>query len=217
MTATYLSNDSTTSIRPLPDPPTISILLVGDAEVGLQLLRMADNQLTFFVPRRISKGIPGLVSKDFTLLRDLDQPFVYDIRRYNRLYRFEFSDTASPDNYTLLQPDIIVLCYDISDQETLENASDRWAKIVHGTYLADRELPVLMLGLKRDLRDLQTDKTVYPQHGLRVAQELRCDRYMECSATTGELVQEVFEDIAKTAALTQTDSKGLSEGACSVM
>ena len=28
---------------------------------------------------------------------------------------------------------------------------------------------------------------------------MRCDRYAECSATTGELVKEVFEDIAQMA------------------
>ncbi|KAI9807168.1 MAG: hypothetical protein M1825_005886 [Sarcosagium campestre] len=169
------------------DPPEISILLVGDPEVGKT-----------------------------TFLSDLDQPFIYDIRYYNREFRFEFSDTAAPDNYTLLRPNVVVLCFDISNKETLENAKDRWAQVIHSTYLLDRELPVLMLGLKRDLRDLQDDKTVYPNQALAVAQGLRCDKYMECSARSGELVKEVFEDISKTAVLTTTDGGGLSEGACVV-
>jgi Ras homolog gene family, member A len=47
---------------------------------------------------------------------------------------------------------------------------------------------------------------------------MRCDRYAECSALTGELMQEVFEDIARVAALTTTDKGGLSEGpTCSLM
>jgi Ras family protein A len=41
---------------------------------------------------------------------------------------------------------------------------------------------------------------------------------MECSAVTGELVREVFEDICRTAALSIGEgNKGLSEGGCIVM
>jgi len=40
---------------------------------------------------------------------------------------------------------------------------------------------------------------------------------MECSAATGELVHEVFEDICRTAAMTTTSKGGLSEGGCVIM
>jgi Ras homolog gene family, member A len=47
---------------------------------------------------------------------------------------------------------------------------------------------------------------------------MRCDRYMECSAVSGELVHEVFEDICRTAALgAKKEGGGLSEGGCGVM
>jgi Ras family protein A len=47
---------------------------------------------------------------------------------------------------------------------------------------------------------------------------MRCDKYMECSAVTGELVQEAIEDICKTAVGTvKKQGGGLSEGGCSVM
>ena len=73
---------------------------------------------------------------------------------YNRPYRFEFSDTASPENYTLLSPDFVVLCYDISRQETLVGVKERWRKEVMRIWGAEREhkMPVMLLGLKRDLR-----------------------------------------------------------------
>jgi len=76
----------------------------------------------------------------------------------------------------------------------------------------DESLPVIVLGLKRDVRskedydgkvrmihsdvDTVNDESgaslngrtfVYPQEALRVAQEMRCDRYCECSALTGEV------------------------------
>ena len=51
----------------------------------------------------------------------------------------------------------------------------------------------------------------------RMAQEMRCDRYAECSAITGEFMNEVFEDIARLAAKTTTEKGALSEPACSLM
>lgn len=73
---------------------------------------------------------------------------------YNRPYRFEFSDTASPENWTLLSPDFVVLCYDISDRRSLLNTQGVWRKAVarhHGQ--GKEEFPVMLLGLKRDLRE----------------------------------------------------------------
>ena len=76
----------------------------------------------------------------------------------------------------------------------------------------------MVLGLKRDLRsENNPNGIIYPQEAYRIAQEMRCDKYMECSAITGELVHEVFEDICKTAALTTTPEGGQSEGGCWIM
>lgn len=86
-------------------------------------------------------------------------------------------------------------------------------------------MPVMLLGLKRDERtdrkcedDDTTFESVMPQEGLQAAQEMRCDRYAECSALTGELMWEALEDITKTAAKTTTEKGGLSEnGPCCMM
>lgn len=71
---------------------------------------------------------------------------------------------------------------------------------------------MVVLGLKRDLRnDDGEEGMVFPQEGVRVAAEMRCDRYCECSAVTGELVAQVWEDIVKTAVATTTEQGGRSE------
>lgn len=93
----------------------------------------------------------------------------------------------------------------------------------------------MVLGLKRDLRrewtltnsekaqieqgkrKLSDGESVMPQEGLRIAQEMRCDRYAECSALTGELCREVLEDVARTAALTTTEKGAKTEAQCGVM
>ena len=72
--------------------------------------------------RRISKGSAAHSTKGpITPLRDSDQPFIFDITFFNCPYRFEFYDSSSPDNWTLLQPHVIVLCYDISSRLSLIN------------------------------------------------------------------------------------------------
>ena len=82
---------------------------------------------------------------------------------YNRPYRFEFSDTASPENWTLLSPDFVILCYDINDRRSLINAKEIWKKSVaihHGK--GKEEFPIMLLGLKRDLRT-ETPGMIDPQ------------------------------------------------------
>jgi len=135
---------------------------------------------------------------------------------YNRAYRFEFSDTASPSHYTLLRPDFIILCYRIDDRRTLVNLQQVWFKHMVEVYMRETDdVPVMLLGLKRDLRRVG-EGSVFPEEGVRVAQEMRCDLYAECSALTGELVDEVIEDVARTAAKTTTEGGGLGLGGCCV-
>lgn len=160
-------------------------------------------------------------------MRDGDQPFTFNITMYNRPYRFYFYDTASPDNYTLLKPSFIILCYDITNRSTLYSLKTRWKNIVESHYNYDELLPVMILGLKRDLRvewkeeEKKAGKlgvSVMPQEALNVAQEMMCDRYAECSALTGELCQQVLEDVARTAAKTTTEKGGRTAGMeCVVM
>ena len=128
---------------------------------------------------------------------------------YNRHYRFDFYDTASPENYTLLHPAVVVLCFSIASPESLKSVYTHWKTLVETHFNDNDSLPVILLGLKRDVRS-QEDyggsvkpmesstgpddqqpvngrKFVYPQEALRIAQEMRCDRYCECSAMTGEV------------------------------
>lgn len=128
---------------------------------------------------------------------------------YNRPYRFELYDTSSPTNYTLLKPAMIILCYSVADPNSLQSLHTRWKNVVEKHFNYDERLPVAVLGLKRDVRSredydgqvragaqrgrvedrqaLNPRSFVYPQEALRIAQEMRCDRYCECSAITGEV------------------------------
>jgi hypothetical protein len=55
------------------------------------------------------------------LLRDSDQPFVYDINFSKKSFTLEIYDTASPNqHWTTLRPDVVLLAFDISNRETLD-------------------------------------------------------------------------------------------------
>ncbi|KAL2155264.1 hypothetical protein VTH82DRAFT_5 [Thermothelomyces myriococcoides] len=187
---------------------TVTILLLGDEGCG---------KSTFL--SRISQGRQNLQSNSpLALLRDGDQPFVFEIRTRKGQYRFEFYDTSSPENWRLLRPDLIIICYDISQRLSLINLQRVWIKEVRSTFPASDTLPMVVLGLKRDLRsEDDPNGIIYPQEGYRVAQEMRADKYIECSAVSGELMVEAFDDICSTAIKTTTPAGGQSEGGCAIM
>ena len=91
--------------------PLVSYIVSCVTPLSVQLLTL---------PRRIAQGVAGQQSnKPITLLKDEDQPFVYDVKFFNRPYRFELCDTASLTNWKLLRPDVVVICFDISQRLSL--------------------------------------------------------------------------------------------------
>ncbi|KAI4717814.1 P-loop containing nucleoside triphosphate hydrolase protein [Aureobasidium sp. EXF-10727] len=201
------------------EPQEVSILLLGDADVGkttfLSILCFSSDawhpyhDLTDF-PSRLALG-PTSSSSALPVLRDLDQPFTFELRGRTRPYTLEFYDTSSPTSYTLLRPNLILLCFSIPSRDSLMSLKGQWKNIVETHFNYDESIPVIVLGLQRDLRRENVDGMVFPQEALRVAAEMRCDRYCECSAVTGELCAEVWEDIVRTAVATTTNDGGRSE------
>ncbi|KAJ5956633.1 hypothetical protein N7501_010912 [Penicillium viridicatum] len=192
---------------------SVSLLLLGDAGCGKStfLARLKSGRPS---PSRPSDNEPNTLE----LLRDGDQPFIYDIRFSKKTFTLELYDTSNPNqHWTSLRPDVVVIAFDISNRDTLaglkewRNDITRYFQYGHG-----ERLPVMMIGLKRDLRR-EGEEIIYPQEGYRIAQELRCDRYAECSAVTGELLAETFEDLARLAAMTTTEKGGQSEGTSCVI
>ena len=53
------------------------------------------------------------------LLRDIDQPYVFNVNQSDVQYRLEFYDTGGPEDWKTLHPDIVILCYDISQRLSL--------------------------------------------------------------------------------------------------
>jgi Ras family protein A len=89
------------------DAEIIRILLVGDEKCG---------KTTFLSRLSVGEGVNPI-----PLLRDIDQPFIFEIKLGANQYRLEFYDTSSPENWRLLDPDVVVLCYDITQRLSLIN------------------------------------------------------------------------------------------------
>ncbi|KAJ5390364.1 uncharacterized protein N7496_001432 [Penicillium cataractarum] len=200
--------------EPLETETTVTMLLLGDPGCGKStfLSRLKSG-------KRMTPSQPGTTpDTQFEILRDSDQPFIYDIRFSKKKFTLELYDTSNPNqHWTSLHPNVVLLAFDISNRQTLEglkawrNDIIRYFQHGHG-----ERIPVMMLGLKRDLRK-EGEGIIYPQETYRIAQELRCDRYAECSALTGELLAETFEDLARLAGMTTTDKGGQSAGGCNIL
>lgn len=148
-------------------------------------------------------GRPLQAGEKLPVLRDDDQPLPFDVSFYPRQARLEFYDTSSPQHYSLLRPAVIVLCFAISDPGSLDSIQTSWKNIVETHFNYDENIPVILLGLKRDVRSFDdyhgqyrplanglngsTRTFVYPQEALKIAQEMRLDKFCECSALTGEV------------------------------
>ncbi|CRG92534.1 hypothetical protein PISL3812_09595 [Talaromyces islandicus] len=194
----------------MADNATVQVLLLGDSGCG---------KTTFLSRLKTQKPLTEKLQEiEITLLKDHDQPFLYDIRFSKKSFRVEVYDTASPNqHWSSLRPDLVILAYDISNRAALDSLKAWRSDITRYFQRGSGErIPVMMLGLKRDLRE-ENDQIIYPQEAYRIAQELHCDRYAECSAMSGELIAEAFEDVAKMAAMTTTATGAQGEGGCIIL
>lgn len=85
-------------------------------------------------------------------------------------------------------------------------------------------MPIILVGLKKDLRDdpvaieemrKKSLRFVTTHDGEAVAREIGAKRYLECSSLSGEGVDDVFEAATRAALL--TFEKGESTGCCVVL
>ncbi|KAM0188074.1 hypothetical protein ACHAPA_011275 [Fusarium lateritium] len=186
------------------DPEVIKILLVGDEKCG---------KTTFLSRLSAGEGVNPI-----PMLRDIDQPYIFGIKTGNNRFQFEFYDTSCPDNWRTLDPDAVVICFDINQRLSLINMQRYWIDEVKKSFRRIDALPLIILGLKRDLRsEDDPNGIIYPQEAYQFAQTLRADRYVECSAVTGELLKLAFEDLCKTAMTPTTGSKSQSASTCTMI
>ncbi|KAF7586577.1 hypothetical protein BBP40_008651 [Aspergillus hancockii] len=141
---------------------TVTILLLGDPGCGKTTFLSALKQ----GPSRVNGN--GTINQ-IELLRDCNQPFLYDIRFSKKSFALEVYDTACPNqHWSTLQPDVILLAFDISNKDTVASLKTWRHDIIryfqHGQ---GERIPVMMVGLKRDLR-VKGEDIIYPQESVRL-------------------------------------------------
>ena len=80
--------------------------------------------------------------------------------------------------------DLFLLCFSLSSAASLRNVLSKWSpELKHYA----KRAPVLLVGLKADLRKRGDAGCVDTERGLEVAREIGAEAYMECSAKTQEV------------------------------
>ncbi|KAH8825514.1 P-loop containing nucleoside triphosphate hydrolase protein [Flagelloscypha sp. PMI_526] len=128
-----------------------------------------------------------------------------NIQINNQGYSIQYIDCNCSEDYDRLRPlsypsaTIFLLCFSVVDPATFQKLPKRLFPEIHS---AHPDAPVLLVGLKTDLRqDEETlkrlrnrkAKSITPEQGAAMAANLGVAEYLECSALTGDGLNQVFE------------------------
>ncbi|KAJ2158351.1 GTP-binding protein Rho1 [Coemansia sp. RSA 552] len=132
------------------------------------------------------------------------EEWVSEVTIDGRLVELALWDTAGQEDYDNVRfpcyngANIVLICFSVDSPDSLENVREKWIKEVNEHA---PNVPTLLVGLKRDLRDdpaiidqLRSDGQVpvAPEQGMKVATYIGASYYLECSAKMNEGVKAVF-------------------------
>lgn len=128
-------------------------------------------------------------------------------------------DTAGQEDYDRLRPlsypltDVFLMCFSVVSPASYNNVRAKWyPEISHHR----PDTPVILVGLKADLRDDRNiieslnnrglSPTSYTE-GLKLAKATNCHKYLECSSLTQQGLQRVFKEAVEIALKIPNDKK----------
>ncbi|MBW0485325.1 hypothetical protein O181_025040 [Austropuccinia psidii MF-1] len=156
--------------------------------------------------------------------------YVADVEVDGKRVELALWDTAGQEDYDRLRPlsypdsHVILICFAIDSPDSLDNVQEKWiSEVLHFC----QGLPIVLVGCKKDLRNdpktieelrRTSQKPVTPEEGMNVAQKIGSQRYLECSAKTGQGVREVFEHATRYALLAKKGGGRRSRGrGCNIL
>ncbi|KAF8444217.1 GTP-binding protein-like protein rho2 [Terfezia claveryi] len=153
--------------------------------------------------------------------------YVTDCRVDGKSVQLALWDTAGQEDYERLRPlayskaHVILIGYAVDTPDSLENVTNKWVEEANERCPG---VPIILVGLKKDLRDDPEAREemrkkslpfVMPQHAEAVSKQIGARKYLECSALTGEGVDDVFEAATRAALL--IFEKDSSTGCCTIL
>jgi Rho family protein len=144
--------------------------------------------------------------------------YVTDCRVDGKAVQLALWDTAGQEEYERLRPlsyskaHVILIGYAIDKPDSLNHARRKWSDEV-SRYCPG--VPIILVGLKKDLRNESDEKSnsrkfVQKLQGEEVARIIGAKKFLECSALTGEGVDDVFEAATRTSLLVRDEDKSSS-------
>ncbi|KAH3668843.1 hypothetical protein OGAPHI_002598 [Ogataea philodendri] len=115
-------------------------------------------------------------------------------------------DTAGQEEYDRLRPlsyqqtEIFLICFSLVERTSFANVKNKWIPEIR--HHSPKNVLVLLVGTKLDLRDdphvldqleENSQNPITLEEGNKLAHEVGCLKYMECSAATQQGVREIFE------------------------
>ena len=155
------------------------MILLGDSQVGKTSLSLKTVNNEFKV------SLLTTIGKDFWEKKITIKGHSIKIKIYDTAGQEKFRSIAVN---TVRSAVGIILVYAIDKKDSFE-ALDGWLKDINDS---DKEKPIVIVGNKCDLPEEK--RTVTYEEGKKYADDHGCHFY-ECSAKTGENVDEAFDDI----------------------
>ncbi len=163
------------------------VIIFGDGGVGKTTL-----------VKRYMLGFYDLSTK-LTIGADF---FVKRLRINDMNVTLQIWDFGGEERFRFLLPQYVagssggIFMFDITRYTSLKNFNS-WLEIFREEYSnhghSNSTLPIIMVGSKKDLEE---NRSVERDHAKKIVQNQKLYKYRECSAKTGENVEEIFEDLA---------------------
>ncbi|XP_016128440.1 rho-related GTP-binding protein RhoG-like [Sinocyclocheilus grahami] len=168
----------------------IKCVVVGDGAVGKTCL------LISFTTNAFPKEYIPTVFDNYSAQLAVD----------SKVISLNLWDTAGQEEYDRLrtlsypQTNVFIICFCIASPSSYENVKLKWYPEVSEHC---PNVPILLVGTKKDLRDdpevLKKLKeknlsVVSQQQGVALARQIQASKYMECSALNQDGVKEVFTE-----------------------
>ncbi|KAK2750982.1 Rho GTPase [Myotisia sp. PD_48] len=139
--------------------------------------------------------------------------YVTDCRVDGRSVQLALWDTAGQEDYERLRPlayskaHVLLIGFSVDTPDSLENVKNKWIDEANERC---PDVPIILVGLKKDLRDdplaveemrKKSLRFLSPKDGGEAASQIGARKYLECSSLTGEGVDDVFEAATRAALL----------------